>query len=451
MNISLYRSAFVALLQSVFAIGIANAEPLRTSDASILWPLKNVPATGPSDPFKIQGDGFCNAPSLDEGIVIPAATFDSFATQVLNKNSENMCARDKELRKAHMFDNDLGLLDPTLDLTRIKGINPEVCQKKHWKIVGFRIDPCMNTAELKSKPDAKCIVEARLVAQPFVKDPRNIWQIEDFTMHLIYQIPDLSVLIKDLKEVSAISKKAETAAPWDSFDGTAGSSVLRPHAGLRAEMGKCGGPVATALRNFLGKHTSPAHLTQIAWMTSSIALTEWTFGVTDVSNNGTSVTQGSFNGGMKFDNFSLSLMSEGQVSLNKNLENASFPNLYKSLKLGAMQSLPAEELTDKSRTQTIDSIQGMLDSTRVSQAQGNCTSCHLATQVLERIRILSGKPTAVGSGEYKVTVWPGFVFKDKSFQNLRNFGYGPGFSLAISRRVVNESDVTQKKLATLFP
>lgn len=429
----------------IFSIGShAFAQTLKATDVSVLWPLKAGDAK--DDLFKTTGDGFCNTIGIQEGTLWPAATFDAFATAVLNA-SGTTCARDKDLEDAHFLSADEDLVKPDIHLARLKGLTPTVCAPGAWRIVSFRFDPCQNLADVNAGK-GQCLPMVRLVAQPFEKGSNGLWNVRDFSAHLIYLVSDVPAVVADLKAFAKVARDVEKKEPWDpSIDAT---DVLRPHHALRNEMDSCGGTASTKLKSLVLKHAVADRLVKIAWMTSSMGVKEWSFGALDVSNAGTTVTESTVLG-QKFDNFSDTLMTQGKPSLNTNIATAPFPNAFAQIAQAALPALPAADLADAARTRNIDALQRILDPTKLTQAQSNCASCHLADQALTRLRALHGKPNAVGSGEYKAAVWPHLVTEPRAFVHLRNFGYGPQFSMGINRRTVNETDAVQKYLTKHHP
>jgi len=441
-----------ACLASAVAPSYALSDPLRRSDISILWPLKA--SMDIDDAFKSKGDGFCNALGLGEGTMLPAPAFDAFAKTVLN-GSGGVCSPDTALQNRFLFDATDTLMKPDIHLARLKGIAPNVCSSAAWKVVALRFDPCQNLPDATAKK-AVCLPLFRLVAQPFEKATNGLWVARDFTMHLIYSVPDVNALVADLKSVAQVAKGVEATETWEA--GIDGTDVLRPHHALRNEMDACGGPASTSIRQAVLRHAIAPRLLKIAWMSSSLGVKEWTFGILNVKGTpagpglpSTFALSETTALGTRFDNFSDTLMMQGKPPLNSNLAKASFLNASGPIALAALPDLPAAQASDAARLANIDTLQAILDPTKKTQGDTNCTSCHLAPQTLTRLRAMYKAPGAVGSGSYEATVWPGFEKEPRSFVQLRNFGYGPRFNMSINRRTINETDAAAKALARTHP
>ncbi|NBW83114.1 hypothetical protein EBR21_15300 [bacterium] len=277
----------------------------------------------------------------------------------------------------------------------------------------------------------------RLVAQPFEKQTNGLWAVRDFTIHLVYLIKDLPTFMTDLKKASSVARQVEASEAWEQqWDSS--PQILRPHHALRNELGTCNAPFSQALRNFTKKWAVQSNLIMVAWMTSSIGAMEWTFGQVSVTGNGDSLEAGKVDS-RNFSNFSDSLLQRGKLATSAGVSNPSDANLTRQLALAGMAELPPSENSVANRTAHVDAVQRVLNPTKTSQSQVDCVACHLAPQILHRIRALYKTPAAVGSGEFKAAVWPGFEREPRSFSQLRNFGYGPQFHLAVNRRTINET------------
>jgi len=99
--------------------------------------------------------------------------------------------------------------------------------KKNWKVVGFRFDPCapgigLPPAAINAFSRGQgCLVQLRLIAQPFVAGKGKAFQDVDTTAHLIYQIGSAP-----LKGADAASKDAALASATLSDGKTTLSSVI---------------------------------------------------------------------------------------------------------------------------------------------------------------------------------------------------------------------------------
>lgn len=457
-----YGSTFGFLLTSI----VAQAEALRVSDASIIFPIKRTVTTENDPIFQTKGDGLTpgkysqlsQAPSLSEGNILSKATFQKLAILVMGgaPGQETCQPTPDSVLEQFFFSSITDLLQAENNVSFIKGITPEACRYSNWKVVGFRVDPCLDRAgrTFKSKDDLKSCKfnEARLVAQPFVKQADGSNKVLDLTVHLIYKIPNLDTLITDLKAVMAISKASEKKTSWDKAnDGKA--QLLRPHHGLRNEMDAGGGEVTTAIKNLLAKHTNESNMTQIAFMTSSLAVTEWTFGFVNVKEG--NIDLGTNPAGAKFDNFSDPVFSANSgFPLNQNLKDLQLPSKAPHVG-GVMDAMAKRDLTPEdlaSNTQRIDAMNDILNPLVVNQISTTCMSCHMAQQAITRLGASANTPDAYGTKPYRPDlVWDQYAFKGRTFLNFRNFGYGPGFELGVSQRTIHEADSVWKILKVSHP
>jgi hypothetical protein len=310
---------------------------LRPSDISILWPLKSGTHEFASQDtvFMKKGDGMCNSPLLSDWKLIPQNTFSMFEKEVLNK-IDGACERDRVLEDKYFFEEDRDLLIGTIPLARLKGYHPFSCQSKNWRVTAMRFDPCANSADFIKEGKA-CQSELRVVAQLIEKSEAGVNNLRDSAIHLIYKfkLDDSKYVVNELKEVANVSKISEQSHPWEpQFDK---EKMLRPHHGLRNEMDICNGPVRKAIINFMDKRAKPEFLTQIAWMTSSIGVKEWTFGAFNVLESGTKLSQIKVNSQL-YDNFSDNQMMKGEPSLNKEFKDGAFGSVYMKLRLHRLES-----------------------------------------------------------------------------------------------------------------
>jgi hypothetical protein len=434
-KIALKTLACTLFLFTLLMAGVARAEKITASDLSVLWPLK---ASADKDPvFMKTGDGFCNAMSLSDGSIFPQKSFERFAEIAFN-SSQNECRRDAGLEDQFFFVPNEEVLRQDIHLALVKGLAPTACNFGAWKVTGLRFDPCRPSRARDNSSPAQCNDVLRLVAQPFEKQTNGLWAVRDFTIHLVYLIKDLPAFMADLKKTASIARQVEAAEPWEP-EWDAKSHVLRPHHALRNELNTCNAPFSSALKNFTKKWAVQSSLIMVAWMTSSMGVKEWTFGQVSVSGNG-DLFEASKISDRKFSNFSDSLLQAGKTATSAGVTNPSDANLARQLAIAGMPELPPSQNSVSIRTAHIDAVQKVLNPTKTSQSQIDCVACHLAPQILDRIRALYKTPAAVGSGEFKASIWPGFQREPRSFSQLRNFGYGPQFHIAVNRRTINETE-----------
>lgn len=454
------------------------AERFSASDLSIFVPLKPFTATGPNDPFQIEGDGFCNAAPLSLGDADPILSrqiFDQMAKDAFGKvgavridpalgtsvsqeavdKINTALARASAACGAAAVPADLATLDDgkllelSAHLALVKGVSPDLCVYENWRVVGFRFDPCLNKPEiagfeqLSSLPPACSISEARLVVQPFVRSKGGTVEAMDVTMHLIYALPDLADLLADLRTLQAVTASTLEKTPWGpEADNT--PRMLRPHPGLRAEMGcKAGArrPVGEAFFRFLTKHAATSRLRSIAFMTSTTAGGQWSFGTRQI-DNGTVIPN------TTYESFSLKQFSAGKAPF----------NVDKSIPVSILP-LYTTKMTSAELQQFSGVVNDIVNPGKVSQVletpgmSTTCTSCHLPEFTLAELGRRMGQPLFSGVRPYQrqalenerdtpaPPIWRPFKFvKAKNIQNLRNFGYGPAFAFGVSQRAINETD-----------
>ena len=416
------------------SIARANTQ-LLPQDHTILWPIKFSAAKDPL--FDAAGDGLCNAPNLVSDGILDGRTVTSIFNASLNGNGSS-CADDPQWSDLIFDRTEAQLLEPNIPLILVRGVPPKACDAKVWHVVALRVDPCQNIVENK-KTGVTCRPQLRLVLQPFEKSLDGLNVVLDFSLHLIFEVPNLNALRADLLGVAAQSRKSEQAKPWEqTYDG---QKVFRPHHGLRNELSTCGGPVAGAIKGLIKNHALSDRLSSAAVMGSSFAVKQWTF-MAFKANPGAPLQLTEVHG-TRFDNFSESLFGDGKPSLNVNLATASaLPNLYQELSLAALHK-PVPQAT---ATAALGKINAVLNPLEMSQLGTSCTSCHLAPQTLMTLERLSSVQAAAAPKHFATPVWPGFRLHERSFANLRNLGYGPGFSLSINQRTINEVMLAQQWL-----
>lgn len=411
----------------------ASADTLLPEDHTILWPLKFSDAR--DEVFGSVGDGFCNAPGLVDDKILDTASVQSIFAQAFNAQGAS-CASNDKLADLIFERSAADLLDPQIPLIQVFGIPPSVCDPALWKVVALRADPCQNIIEHRQS-GAACKHQMRLVLQPFEKSMDGLTNVLDFTLHLIFNVPDIKTLRSDLQKVAAIARASEQQEPWEpQYDG---KPVFRPHHGLRNELDRCGGPVTQAIKSLISRHALRSNLTSAATMGSNFAVKEWTFSAFRATPDG-SVTLAEVNGAT-FDNFSDSLFAQGQYSMNKQLDRGTtFPTIREEITMAAARKAPK----GPALTASYSKLHSVLNPLLMSQLASNCASCHLTPQVLQTLEELSGTPSTSVPEYFEAPIWHGFQPNERSSLNLRNLGYGPGFSLSLNRRTINEVMVAQQ-------
>jgi hypothetical protein len=439
------------------------AERFSASDLSIFVPLKPFTASGPNDPFQIEGDGFCNAAPLslgDADPILSRAIFDQMAKDAFGKvgavrldpalgTSVNQKTVDKinaALARAAAACgsaavpadlatlDDERLLELSAHLALVKGVSPDPCLNKP-EIAGFE--------ERTSLPPECSISEARLVVQPFVRSHSGTVEAMDVTMHLIYALPDLQDLLADLRALQAVTRSTLEKSPWGSETDNA-PRMLRPHPGLRAEMGcKAGSPrpVGETFFKLLTKHTATSRLKSIAFMTSTTAGGQWTFGTRQID-------KGAVIPNTSYESFSLKQFSGGKAPFNidKSIPVSILPLYTTKMSSAELQQFSGvvNDIVNPSKVSQVLETPGM---------STTCTSCHLPEFTLAELGRRMSQPLFPGIRPYQRAtlenerdtpappIWRPFKFvKAKNIQNLRNFGYGPAFAFGVSQRAINETD-----------
>lgn len=178
------------------------------------------------------------------------------------------------------------LMEAGRHVAMYKGLHRPICDYNNWRIVGVRFDICANRSDFKGPlttqvlASGRCIQEARLVAQPFVKTSRGDWVVVDTTMHLLYDIPKPIAFIADLKGFAKLSQAS--LSHRDKKPVSPDPILLTPHSALVADMAHCQNDstptkIGAMLARFLGRHFRRELMNGIAWMTSDLSPGVWTF------------------------------------------------------------------------------------------------------------------------------------------------------------------------------
>jgi hypothetical protein len=407
-----------------------HCERLRAHDVSILFPLA------------ASGKGLRNTPILGEPFVT-RSQFDAFARTILGMGNEKSCpaARDP----ATLFSADEELMSADIHLARARGLPEGACAPPNWRVVGFRFDPCVERPEKSHLRDRRdltgCTAEVRLEAQPFF-EREDGWASPDVAAHLIYDVPSLDPLIADLRQLHELTASFIGEAPGAIGDAT---EELGPHPGLQAEMARRGGPVTTAVHRLLTRYAHHTALKQLAWMTSSRAHKQWTFGRMRVV--GGRLVQEAIKAGGRFDNYDQPIFASGEgFPLNRNLrgETHPFPSLIRLFQRTALL-LSEAPLDDAERGELRAAARGLdiiQDGRRVGQDGTTCVSCHLVDSVMLRAAENAGDRSRPTMND---------PLPQRGFLSFRQFGYEPGFVVAVSQRTRNTTADIVRILSTLYP
>lgn len=437
-------SLYVLMALNALASGVALAAPLGANDASWLFPL---------NPSNSQTDGFCNAPQpISAGMLTPAQ-FKSISSALTQKRSGQVCRDQQDPYIGALLLGDAPFLRQCNHLAHISGLRDELENPAHWHIVGFRFDPCVNAAGkgLRKESDfARCISEARLIAQPFFKPERGQGPIQviDATLHLIYRIEGVAGIRRIVQDLKTVKSVADAAAPGQN------PQVFSAHHGLEAERvsGTCGGPTSQAMTDFFRKHTHALKLSQAAFMTVSAGVSQWTFGLLAPNDDFAFISTPIG----RFDNFSDSVLGEGEFPLNQRHQQGrsggtlQLKDSFELIVKGRMGDLNPEE--QASARQELEKMNDFMNPFRTTQLNQSCVGCHMAQQVYNELAAKAGVPNAIGQTPYRNSLtFPAFPRKKRNFVNLRNFGYGPGFEPGVSLRSLNEIDRIRNDLNRIYP
>jgi len=460
-------------LRSTLAATPVGASALAASDLAILAPLAASPSAA-KEMFSVEGDGQCNVFGFDAGAADPILSrrlFQELSDQVfaqlppvrvdpslpaatqamLTKINERLrspaAKQDAKCGEAISFTPfpDTVLLKTAAHIARIKGILGGVCNYENWRIVSMRFDVCTDSPAVAGWDTAtqlpKCqYTEFRLVAQPIVPADGGSHEVLDDAIHLIYRLDQPAALIQSLRAFRALSDDATKGSPWAEAD-RGGARMLLPHPGLRAEMNRCNGPVSRAFRDLVTSYARESQLTSLAWMTSSTAEAQWTFRTSDVRGGHVVASEDP----RIHENFSLNAFNSQQYPLttDETLATSIHP-WYKSL---------AENTAAQARS-FAPTVNALLNPKVISQQadakhNSNCVSCHLADQTRDGLQTLAGSWPA--TNQYPAPpMWSPFIQRGHSMQNLRNFGYVPGFHFGVSARTVNEVDALRDSVQRFF-
>jgi hypothetical protein len=322
------------------------------------------------------------------------------------------------------------------------GFRDGVLDRKNWRIVGMRFDPCAPGGNLLGFDDPKCLLNVRLIAQPFI-DGRD----QDVTAHLVYNLGLLatnrSVLTDAVKKLAAIKAKSQTTG-----------KPLGVHPGLAADSdGSIGALVKDFILSFAGqaKDTGfPVKLASartIAFMAKDGDFTrpadapEWYFFFGDVGGHGADAAwkakdlpavarpDGS---AAKFVKLSFKQRQEGEGDFTPTAQDgtsAAVAGHILPAPSGGTSPLFAGVKDPESLVQKIENP----DKSTVLNT--DCTACHTTTSRSVALNLGPQARLAVPPG---IT---GVVRRDNlqaSVANVRNFGYFLS-KPSISMRTLNET------------
>jgi len=352
---------------------------------------------------------------------------------------------------------------------------------ENWKILGFRFDPCStnkNHLEILERGSISdqdnCLLLLRLVAQPVSFGPqRDRFRpdafleeklgVEDLTIHLIYSVkPEIQK--ETLREVAGDLLALKKASPVST------SFVpLGVHPGLAKEEMKGSAPFTQQTKAFILKYMGASRLKKVAFM--GIKETDpWIFFGASLSPDGNlkrepifgghSVQQIDDKGVFKPKPVMPNIQAEGMVEHFRELHELrdKFTTFSES---GAI----VPELTDPrlapvvkktmEDSKAMEAALRVLNPSQVTQAEGDCVSCHLASPSLLKFETEFLKKTVENPNRFPfLNGVTGFassrVLSDDPPGSyiIRNFGFMDA-SPAISFRAVNESAIVAKMINKL--
>lgn len=443
------------------------ARPMFTftpEDAAILFPLKE--SADKDALFGTKGDGFCLAPSVADlgNVILSESAFASFREAALSFGGTACPASHPRVGE-----RDEVLLKGKEHLALIKGLPPQACGYEHWRVVGVRFDPCAERVgfgmgmpawkdiDPKATQDSvppRCTAHVRVVAQPFTRNEDGPWRAIDTTLHFVYRVNDPRGAILSLKALAEL--KARSVSELRGLGLSDSIAQLRPHAGLWAEMNACAGPggsrlaktpVADAVKTFLSAYAREEHLIAASFMTSSAGPTHWSFGNVAFKDATAPLRE------RKVDFKKIEM--RGSLSLDElNAGRMPFDNPGNELErwfsdpaffAGAPGTAAHAQKVEKMREEF-----ARIASPHTSSL-GNvssCFSCHMVEQTLSLVARGPDREKILASLAPREGLWN--TLPRRTFNNLRNLGYGPGMAVSISARAASESDDVAKTLTAIF-
>lgn len=491
--------------------GIQQPAPLEANDIAVLLPLHFRNDLDAVKGLETTGHGFCSARGFgatsNGAAVLTTTQFDAFSKRVFGLDKTE-CAPVNQISGAE----DGPLIDDNHHVAYYKGLRGEICLYDNWKVVGMRFEPCGNRADFRDgqdkpravttadlPPRGQCLPEFRLIAQPFVFE-QGQWRLVDTALHLLYKVPDLNGVVADLRYLQNIKNQVlQGQSSWPS-ELPPDPRRHTPHPALRQEMAQCDtngpGVFGQALSRMMGKHATPERLSGIAWMTSDTSPGVWSFG-TQAFENGQLLPKSAEVDCV--DSFSLDRAQDEKYPLDSKHLNplvyqehrcppskhvtlapwvdyegkskkgrkafASLPEVDTTKKaplaekdglLATVHQLPIQPGVPETWGKQLEIFNTLLNPQETSQlgvTHGtNCTSCHLLDNTLNKMRLLLRYPAYAGPVPHPnpPPVWKPYLDKARENTNLRNFGYGPGFTYGVSLRTLYEIDDIRNVINDLF-
>lgn len=500
---------------------------LSASDMAILYPIK--PTAEPDSIFPVAGDGLCNAPALSgpDAPLLNTKDFHALVDQVFGVQSaiavpEYLSVPDAQLpihlvKRKHTYEewSDLdtaqsqrqaqlaqvadeyqngdynaplfcqqprlagGITDLADDyqlelghhLVQSEGVQRIACIASAWRVVGIRFNPCLEQAEIPGfwqgeegqsaqLPEACTTRELRLVAQPVYRDQDRV-VVADVAMHLIYHLTlaDVTQLVQRLRAIKGLWQ----ASPLASLPS---APTLAPHAGLMAEMNRCDGPVAGALKDLLAALATRDRLASVAWLSSAASQSKWSFGSLPAKAIGAPQETSAMTASLSLSELSQRVDRFPFAPKTMTPHATTIAEVYQKPFRNPKAPITAPELLAKAKG-VFDRLDRLENPTLISQVArdphafgSDCLSCHMTGQSRARLSsAVDGRVQGSGAQVFrnraglKATPWP--RLPPRRLTNLRNFGYGPGsadrFLPAIATRALHEAVNLTDVVAKFFP
>jgi hypothetical protein len=395
----------------------ANANAFDVNDVSILFPLG--PDGMPDPNVRVDADG---TPLFGPG------TFKT-VTEFARSGSEGFKDPDTETneeivgQKPHVHIED-GALD-----------------RKNWRVVGMRFDPCAPGGLPLAFSDPRCLVELRLVAQPFVDG-----KPQDVAAHLVFNLgvaltsPGLiTSAVTDLQQIKARSSVPTTGEP------------LGVHPGLEAEASSGKHELGDLVAAFITKYAAKAQDIRLLGNTLTTARVtafmvkdgdftqpadapEWYFMVGNITNDTWTPSEITPVGaGVHFEKVSFKQKQPGEGDFAPVVDGkpaAVSGHFLPAFKPANASSEPLfQGDTDPRKIQAVE------DPTKSTVLKVDCGSCHTSTS---RTIALDAPAAARLPSPPGITAVVRRENLQSSVANVRNFGYF-ATKPTVSMRTLNET------------
>lgn len=301
-----------------------------------------------------------------------------------------------------------------------------------WQIAALRFDPCApgfsKTAQEAAKAaagssgPAKCIIQFRLIAQPFTHNSGG----SDYAAHLTYNLgtEELSNLGANPVVQNATKLLAAIKAASAKAGANTSGQPLGVHPGLEAEM-NAGGKQVSALVTQLVKSLATGPSRAVAFMGLENGGPEpWTFFAGQIVNGKYVILPGPAHGQTAQ---TLSFLDPGGPVMQKSKNPVNTAPLFASKPSAADKKLAFE-----------------VEDTRVSHFfNTDCISCHTSSQRIFNVKGMGDGPEVSSRAPVPANI-TGYVRKAEAQDNnwnVHNFGYFNGKPTVGGRTVTETVDI----------